>query len=304
MTRIVFLGTPEAAIPTLATLTREFDVGLVITQPDRPRGRSGTPTPPPVKMFGVESELEVAQPSTSAELFSNIEDAGRFDVGVVVAYGRILSSALLALPSAGFVNVHFSLLPRWRGAAPVERALIAGDTMTGVTVIKIDEGVDTGPVLTAQAVDINHEEDGGGLTSRLADLGGRLIVPVLAGYTSGSVVPLDQSEEGASYAHKISADDRLLANSSSATDFVNRVRGLAPTPAATLQIDGQPHKILQARRHDHAPAVGTWVVIESVLVLGVDGEGVELVSLQPSGKTVRSGADWIRGKRRENGVFS
>lgn len=304
MTRIVFLGTPEAAVPTLATLSREFDVSLVITRPDRPKGRSGTPTPPAVKMFALDAELRFAQPSTSAELVSAIENAGKFDVGVVVAYGRILDPPVLALPAAGFLNLHFSLLPRWRGAAPVERALMAGDTMTGVTVIKIDEGLDTGPVLTAQAVDISPDENGGELTGRLANLGGRLIVTVLAGYTSGSAAAVAQSDEGATYATKISADDRVLANSSSATEFVNRVRALAPSPAATIEIDGQAHKIFKARPHDHAPDDGTWVVVDSVPVLGVGGAGVELVSLQPSGKTPRSGEDWVRGRRTEAGVFS
>ena len=304
MTRIVFLGTPDAAVPALAALTRDFDVGLVITQPDRPKGRSGTPTAPPVKMFALDAKLRVAQPSTSAELVSVVEVAGEFDVGVVAAYGRILDSGVLALPLSGFLNLHFSLLPRWRGAAPVQRALMAGDTMSGVTVIKIDEGLDTGPVLTAQAVDILPDENGGELTGRLADLGAGLIVTVLPGYLDGLVVPVDQVEEGATYARKISIEDRLVATSSSAADFVNRVRALAPSPAATIEIDGQAHKILEARRHDHVPVAGTWVVVDSVPVLGVGGEGVELVSLQPSGKTAQSGADWVRGRRREAGVVS
>lgn len=304
MTRIVFLGTPDAAVPALAALTGEFDVGLVVTQPDRPKSRSGTPKASPVKIFALDAALTVSQPSTSAELVSAIEAAGDFDVGVIVAYGRILDSAVLALPTAGFLNLHFSLLPRWRGAAPVERALMAGDTMSGVTVIKIDEGLDTGPVLTAQAVDIFTDENGGELKGRLADLGARLIVTVLPGYLEGLVLPVDQTEEGATYAHKISSEDRLLAASPSATDFVNRVRALAPSPAATIEIDGQAHKVLGARRHDHEPVSGTWVVVDSVPVVSVGGGGVELVSLQPSGKTAQSGADWVRGRRREAGVVS
>lgn len=176
--------------------------------------------------------------------------------------------------------------------------------MSGVTVIKIDEGLDTGPVLTAQAVDILPGENGGELTGRLADLGARLIVTVLPGYLDGSVVPVDQTEEGTTYADKISIDDRMVATSPSATDFVNRVRALAPSPAATIEIDGQAHKILEARQHHHVPVAGTWVVVDSVPVVGVGGGGVELVSLQPSGKTSRSGADWVRGRRREAGVVS
>ena len=304
MRRICFLGTPDAAVPALAALTTEFDVGLVLTQPDRPKGRSGKPRASPVKLFALDAKLMVSQPATSSELVSAIEDAGEFDVGVVVAYGRILDSVVLALPTAGFLNLHFSLLPRWRGAAPVERALMAGDTMSGVTVIRIDEGVDTGPVLTAQAVDIRPDENGGELMGRLSALGARLIVTVLDGYLDGLVVPVGQTEEGATYARKISSDDRLLATSPSATDFVNRVRALAPIPAATIEIDGQAHKVLKARRHDHVPVAGTWVVVDSVPVLNSGGDGVELISVQPSGKRAQSGADWVRGRRREAGVIS
>lgn len=302
MTRIVFFGTPDAAVPTLAGLIEKFDVGLVITRPDRPKGRSGTPSPPPVGTFAAEASLKVAQPSTSAELVSDVEAAGAFDVGVVVAYGRILDPAVLAQPAAGLLNVHFSLLPRWRGAAPVERALMAGDPMSGVTIIRIDEGLDTGHVLTAQAVDILPEENGGALTARLAVLGGKLVVPAVSGYLGGAITPVAQTEDGATYANKISSGERSLATSHSATDFINRVRALAPTPAASLDIDGKQHKILEVRRHDHVPGPGTWVVVDSVPVLAVDGEGIEMVLMQPAGKRAQSGADWVRGRRQSGGT--
>ncbi|HEX9847090.1 MAG TPA: methionyl-tRNA formyltransferase, partial [Acidimicrobiia bacterium] len=130
MARIVFLGTPVAAIPALEMLVGRHDVGLVVTQPDRPRGRSKTPSPPPVKEMASSLGLDTAQPENRAELTGAIDHAGPFEVGVVVAYGRILSPQVLAIPKMGFLNVHFSLLPRWRGAAPVARALMAGDTMS------------------------------------------------------------------------------------------------------------------------------------------------------------------------------
>lgn len=302
MTRIVFLGSPEAALPSLEALADRFEVGLVVTQPDRPRGRSGTPRPPPVKEMADDLGLPVAQPTRRSEIASAISYAGSFDLGVVVAYGMILDREVLALPDGGLLNVHFSLLPRWRGAAPVQRALMAGDTMTGVTIIKLDEGVDTGPVLTAQAIDIEPEENAGHLTERLARLGARLIASVIPGYLSGEVAVVPQSDEGATYAEKITADDRPLDVSATPEEFVARVRGLAPNPGATLEIDGETHKILEARVSEWSPEPGTWALNEDAPVVAVGDRGVELVELQPPGKRPLPGADWARGRRRFQGT--
>lgn len=301
MTRIVFLGTPQAAVPTLQQLDSGFDLGLVVTQPDRPKGRSPNPVPPPVKEAATRLGLDVAQPETGAELYESIQAGGPFDVGIVVAYGRILRPELLALPSRGFLNVHFSLLPRWRGAAPVERALIAGDEMTGVTIIKLDEGLDTGPVLTAQAIDIRPTDTGGSLTDRLAALGARLLGSVLGGYIAGDIEPVPQVDDGVTYADKIISDDRPLDLSAMPDDFVNKVRALAPSPAATLEIDGDRHKILAAAKSEATPAAGTWVEHEGMPVVSVGAGGVALVELQPPGKKPQAGADWLRGRRRSKG---
>jgi methionyl-tRNA formyltransferase len=248
--------------------------------------------------------MTVAQPETGQELIEAIEGGGEFDVGVVVAYGRLLGAGVLALPMSGLLNLHFSLLPRWRGAAPVARALIAGDTMTGVTIIQIDEGLDTGPVLTAQAVDVLSGENAGALTARLADLGSRLLVAALPGYLEGSITPVEQSGEGVTYAAKLTTEDRELASAASPEEFVNRVRGLAPTPAATLEIDGRPHKVLEALVHHHHPDPGTWESVDSTPVVAVGDGGVELVTLQPPGKRAQAGADWVRGRQRAFGVVS
>jgi len=210
MARVVFLGTPEAAVPALEHLVGEHDVGLVITQPDRARGRSGTPKPPPVKEAATRHGIPVAQPESGEELLSALKEHGPFDVGVVVAYGRILKPDVLGAPQHGMVNAHFSLLPRWRGAAPVARALMAGDSMTGVTIMKIDEGLDTGPILTAQAIDILEDDDAGRLTSKLAELGGRLLVDTLPGYMSGDIEPVAQSDAGLTYAEKVEKGDRPI----------------------------------------------------------------------------------------------
>ena len=301
MTRLVFLGSPGAALASLELLADRFDVGLVVTQPDRPRGRSGTPRPPPVKERAEELGISVAQPKRRSEIAEAISDAGSFDLGVVVAYGMILDPEVLAIPEAGVLNVHFSLLPRWRGAAPVARAVIAGDTMTGVTIIKLDEGLDTGPVLTAQGVDIEPGENAGHLTDRLAGLGARLVGSVIPGYLAGQVVPVTQSDEGATYADKITSDDRPLDVSATPAEFVAWVRGLAPDPGATLEIDGERHKILEARASDWGPEPGTWALHQDVPIVGVSEGGVELVELQPPGKRPQAGADWARGRRRSLG---
>lgn len=207
MTRVAFLGTPPAALPTLKALSATYDLELVVTQPDRPRGRSKKPVPPPVKSAALEIGARVEQPATSGGLFEALSSVAGLDLGVVVAYGRIIRPEALHIPRMGMLNVHFSLLPRWRGAAPVSRALIAGDTMTGVTIIKLDEGLDTGPVLTAQAVDIKGDENAGSLTERLAVLGAELLMKALPAYLSGELEPVPQSDEGLTYASCRAARD-------------------------------------------------------------------------------------------------
>ncbi|MEX1038457.1 MAG: methionyl-tRNA formyltransferase [Acidimicrobiia bacterium] len=296
MTRVAFLGTPQAAVPTLQALSAEFEVGLVITQPDKPKGRSGTPQPAPVKEAALGLGVEVAQPGSHDELEAALTDREPFSVAVVVAYGRIIRPEALEFPDAGMLNVHFSLLPRWRGAAPVSRALIEGDTMTGVTIIKLDEGLDTGPVLTAQAVDITTDEDAGQLTDRLARLGARLIVDNLGNYLAGKLVPVPQTGEGASYASKLTKADRLLSTDDEPAAFVNRVRGLSPDPAATLAIDGEPHKIYSAEAFEADVDQGKWEARDGWPVIGLVGGAVRLVSLQAPGRKRVAGDDWLRGR--------
>lgn len=301
MTRIFFLGTPDAAVPTLSVLATRFEVALVVTQPDRPKGRSGKPTPSAVKTAAFDLSIEVAQPESASELLEAVVARGEFDLGVVVAYGRILKPEILELPGQGLLNVHFSLLPRWRGAAPVERALLAGDPMTGVTIIKIDEGLDTGPVLTAQAVDIDEGENGGDLTARLALLGARLSADVIPGYLTGEVVPVPQTDEGLEYAAKLTSDDRVLDPGGDPVEFVNRIRALAPNPGATLEIDGERFKILDARLADAGPGEGRWIGEEGRVLTGVGSGTVELITVQPPGKRPMASQDWLRGARSEGG---
>lgn len=304
MARIAFLGSPGAAVPTLRALDQTHDVALVVTRPDRPKGRSGRPVPTEVAVAASDLGLPIARPGSAADLAAALDAVADLDLGVVVAYGRILRPAVLRIPSHGLLNLHFSLLPRWRGAAPVARALIAGDPMTGVTVMKLDEGLDTGPVLTAQAVDILGEEDAGELTARLANLGADLLARSIHPYLAGELTPVAQSSEGVTYAEKIGAADRPIDPAALIVEIIGQVRGLAPAPAATLAIDGERHKVLAVGRSESSPAQGRWHLHEGWPVIGVADGGVVLRRLQPPGKKVMSGEAWGRGRHTNAGSIS
>lgn len=304
MSRIAFLGTPEAALPTLTALAGMHEIPVVITRPDRSRGRGRDPKPTPVKTEAERLGLDVATPESADELNDALHAAGPLDLAVVVAYGRILRPAVLDVPSHGMLNLHFSLLPRWRGAAPVSRALMAGDPMAGVTIFRIDEGLDTGPVLTAQAIDIEPEETAGELTSRLAGLGARLMSTVVPSYLSGQLEPVPQSDEGMTHAGKIEPGERSIQVTGGRNDEVRRVRAFSPAPGATLVIDGETHQILQARPSEHDPDPGTWAGVAGRPVAGLADGGMELVTILPPGKKVMDGASWLRGIRRQSGVVA
>jgi methionyl-tRNA formyltransferase len=257
-----------------------------------------------VKVRAAELGLEVAQPSTSMELGEVLGGAAPVELGVVVAFGMLIKPDALTQPAHGMLNVHFSLLPRWRGAAPVTRALMAGDPMSGVTIIELDEGLDTGPVLTAQAVDILREETGGELTARLSELGANLLGNILPGYLGGDLVPVPQIDEGATYASKLTATDRPIRPVMSSVDAVNRIRALSPSPGALLDLDGEPHKLLRARAHPQSPKPGILQIVDGLPVAGLADGGVELVEIQPAGGRAMSGADWARGRRGRTGSFA
>jgi methionyl-tRNA formyltransferase len=181
---------------------------------------------------------------------------------------------------------------------------MAGDAMTGVTIIKLDEGLDTGPVLTAQAVDIAAHENAGTLTNRLSIMGARLLVSSIGPYLAGELVPTPQTDEGVTYADKIGPSDRPIDTSSSVLAVTNQVRGLAPTPAATLTIDGETHKVYDVAPADASPPQGLCKTINGVPVVGVADGGIQIRMLQPPGKRPMSGADWVRGRRTGQGTLT
>lgn len=294
--RAAFLGTPSAAIPPLAALLDVADVPLVVTQPDRAKGRSGKPTPGPVKLAALDWGLPVAQPASAAEMHDVIRDAD-LDLGLVVAYGRLLKPEVLVLPRAGFVNVHFSLLPRWRGAAPVERAILSGDAVTGVSLMHLDEGLDTGPIISVVETEITDDETGGTLTARLSFLGANLVSDILPPFLAGALHPADQISTGATYAARLHADEGRLTPGLPAIDLERMVRAFNPRPGAWLMVDGTRTKVLAAAiREDDVPQ-SKIEDLGGAPVLGTASGALELVSVQPAGKRALTGRDWLNGRR-------
>ena len=303
MTRLAFLGTPEAAVPSLRLLAGSYDIISVFTQPDRPGGRGRAVRRSPVGVAADELSIPVSQPEDKETLTASLEALAPIDIAVVVAYGRILTPQMLTTTDLGFINLHFSLLPRWRGASPVQRAIMAGDTMSGVSIIRIDEGLDTGPVLNAQAIDVGSDISGGELESTLADVGARLLAATLPPYMDGDIVPVAQTGEGVTYAKKLSSSDRAIRLGDTREATRNRIRALSPSPGATLQVDGETFKILEADESDAGPEQGTWILVEGWPVIGCSDGGLRLTKLQPPGRPVRSGDEWARGARRTSGAI-
>lgn len=300
----IFLGTPAAAVPSLAALAQAEDVDLVITMPDRPRGRSQTPIPSPVKTAALAFGFPVAQPATSAELHEVVVGSGS-TVGLVVAYGRLLAPDLLDRLPMGFVNVHFSLLPRWRGAAPVERAIAHGDAMTGVTLMKIDEGLDTGPVLAERKTAITEDDTGGGLTARLSHIGAALVDDTLPGYLSGTRLPVPQLATGVSHAAKLTKAEAQVTAGMSAETVHRMVRAFTPRPGAWVATDAGSLRILGSvmlRSAGHEPGVIS--VAGDDVVLGCADGIVALTMVQPEGKQAMSASSWMNGRRGESARLS
>jgi methionyl-tRNA formyltransferase len=300
VTRVAFLGTPQVAVPTLRRLAAAADLRVAVTRPDRPRGRSGTPQPSPVKHAALDLGIPVVQPGRRSELEAALAERGPLDVAVVVAFGMILPARLLDLPGAGFLNAHFSILPRWRGAAPVQRALLAGDRRTGVSVMRLDAGLDTGPVLAIRSTGIGDEETAGELLGRLAGTAAELVVELLDPYLTGRVVATPQPG-GGSAAPKLTAEDSRLRLDESPEQFVRRVRAMSPAPGAAGQVGGEGFKVLRARVAAGSAPSGGLAVEGGRLLCGTGGGRVELEVVQPAGRRPMAGIAWASGRRGELG---
>lgn len=295
MIRAAFLGTPPEAVPVLEALSEVASITRVITRPDRPRGRSGSASPPAVKVVAQRHDWEVAQPERSADLAALVQGC---DIAVVVAYGRIIPEAALHVPPSGFVNVHFSLLPRWRGASPVVRAVLAGDATTGVTLMQLDAGLDTGPILDRVETTIGPEEAAGELTMRLAHLGAGLVRDRLGAVVAGAVPAIAQDDTAATAAGKVTvAEAHLDPRRHHTVAMLRAVRAFNPKPGAWSLVEGQRLKVWVARPAVGAAPPGTALLAGRAVVLGTADGLIELVTVQPEGKSPMAARDWMNGRR-------
>lgn len=293
------MGSPEFALPTLRGLAENYTVAGVITQPDRPAGRGRELTPPPVKRLAVQLGLPVIQPQRLKEpqAMQQIQ-AWASDVIVVAAFGQILRPAVLDLPPFGCVNVHASLLPRWRGAAPIQAAILEGDPQTGITIMRMDPGVDTGPILRQRAIPILLEDTAGSLAERLAELGARLLLDTLPAYLRGEIQPQQQEDTLATYAPMLSKADGQLDFSQPADILARRVRAFHPWPGAFTLWEGQMLKILRTHPVEEPSSVpGATTIHAGQPALACAAGLLVLDEVQPAGKRPLPGEVFLRGAK-------
>ena len=293
--RIVYMGTPDFAVPPLRALARVHEVAAVFTQPDKPVGRKQILSPPDVKVCAQELGLPVCQPRSmkTEEALAQLR-AYAPEVIVVAAYGQILPKAVLDLPRYGCVNIHGSLLPKYRGAAPIQQAVLNGDSVTGVTTMLMDVGLDTGDILLTRETPIGENETAAELFDRLSLLGGELILETLSALEQGTVTPQKQDETKATHTSKIDKSLCPIDFTQSARQIHNQIRGLYSWPMATAQIGGKRVKIHKARLSAKSGRAGAILSVKPLVI--ACGEGaVEILELQPEGKKKMSAEAFAAG---------
>ena len=296
--RIAFLGTPEFALPSLSALIERGDTLAVFTQPDRPVGRKAVLTPPPVKVLAESRGIPVYQfekirlPEGRAAM-----EAFAPDLCVTAAFGQFLSSKNLAIPRLGTINVHGSLLPKYRGASPIQSAIIAGEAVTGVTTMLTDIGIDTGDMLLKAETEIGENETYGELSERLAVLGAELLLKTLDLLENGTLTRVPQDPEAATVCHLLTKEDAHIDCAKSAKTVHDLVRGTNPWPCAYALLDGQPLKLFETRRTEASfpDAPGTLRERDGKLYLCCADGALEVLSLQASGKKRMDAATFLRG---------
>ena len=301
--RIIFAGTPEFAVPPLEALRAAgHEIAAVYTQPDRPAGRGQSLTASPVKRRALEFGLPVEQPPT-LKLAAAVERLRDYapDLMVVVAYGLILPQAVLDVPRLGCWNIHASLLPRWRGAAPIQRAILAGDAVTGITIMQMDAGLDTGPMLLVREVPIGPAESGGELHDRLSQVGAEAIVTAVAEWQGGRITPRPQPAEGASYATKLRKEEARIDWSQPAAAIARQVRAFNPWPVAETTWDGRQLRVWRAECTPGADTAGAapGTVLEGsagrIVVATGDG-ALSLLQVQAAGRRALSAAEFLNAQ--------
>lgn len=292
--RLAFLGTPDFAVPTLAELIAQgHDIACVYSQPPRPAGRGMALEPGPVHKFAESARLPVRTPVSLKGAVEQAEFAALdLDAAIVVAYGLLLPKPILEAPRLGCFNLHASLLPRWRGAAPIQRAVMAGDEETGVMVMRMDEGLDTGPVLMAEKVRIGRKTSGE-LASELSRLGADLMLRSLSALERGAVTAQPQAAEGVTYAKKISKDEARIDWSKSAAEIDCLIRGLAPSPGAFTEVKGERLKILYAMPVEDRGEPGE--IIGDDLTVATGCGALKLTKVQRAGKGVMEASELLKG---------
>ncbi|MBY4894549.1 methionyl-tRNA formyltransferase [Rhodobacteraceae bacterium N5(2021)] len=298
--RLIFMGTPDFSVPVLEALNDAgHEIVAVYSQPPRPAGRGKKARPSPVQARAEALGLAVRHPVSLKGAEAQADFAAlKADVAVVVAYGLILPQAVLDAPARGCLNIHASLLPRWRGAAPIHRAIMAGDAETGVCIMQMEAGLDTGPVLLRKKTPIGPEETTGALHDRLSTIGAKAIVEALA--QLDHLAPEVQPEEGVTYATKIDKSEAKVDWTASAPHINRQILGLSPFPGAWTMVGGKRLKLLQSRVADGNGAAGE--VLEGLTVACGDG-AVEITRVQPEGKGAMDTKDWLLGARIAPGTI-
>jgi len=298
-TRIVFMGSPDFALPTLELLADHYPVVGVVTQPDRPAGRGRHLKAPPVKKFAQKLALPIIQPRrlSDTEAMEQLRTWAP-DVIVVAAFGQLLRPEVLELPPHGCLNVHASLLPRWRGAAPINAAILHGDEKTGVTIMKMGLGLDSGPVVSQRAIPITSWDTAGSLFDKLAPLGAELLIETLPPYLRGEIDPQPQDDSEATYAPKLSRADGKLDFSQSAEQLARKVRAFHPWPGTYLRWQGERLIVHQAHAIDAtSPGVGVLTTHEDYPAVGTSAGLLVLDQVQPACKQAMPGDAFLRGAR-------
>ena len=297
--RVVFFGTPDFAVPSLLALIGEgFDVVAAVTQPDKPRGRSrSTLVAPPVKIAAQAEDIAVLQPErpTGADFYRTIRDLAP-DIGVVVAYGHILKPDLLAIPARGMVNVHPSLLPELRGAAPVEWAILNGLEKTGVTIMQMAAGLDSGPILHQIPHRVPADVTGGELSEHLAEMGAQALVEALELLEADMLKPVPQKDADATFAPKLTRDIARISWNEPASTVVRKILALDPRPGAWAELEGQEVKLFRAQPAAGTGSPGEVLAADGRLLIAAGGGAVAVQEVQPAGKPRMAAADWVRGR--------
>lgn len=299
--KIVFMGSPDFAVSSLHALINKYDVVGVITQPDRPFGRGRKITAPPVKLVAQEFKVPVCQPvgKIGKDTISQI-NSWKPDLIVVAAFGQILRDTVLQIPQHGCLNVHASLLPRWRGAAPIQAAILHGDSETGVTIMQMDAGLDTGPIISQKSIPIQQTDTAGSLSNQLSELGSNLLLRTIPGYLESSITPTEQNDSLSTYAPVIKKIDGELDFNRPADELTRKVRAYSPWPGAYMKWRGSILKIHNAISIEATDHVGSYTTGKKLIFDGypaiASSTGLFVItSIQPAGKKPMNGLDFVRG---------